>query len=128
MTIYEDVLNFVGVLHDSDPESNLVVKTQLGIAIDSALGVLVQNGVGHNTSVISEPNLTWNEFLYGHLDLADGIKERLRINTFAKNFVCISALISYDPPQASVLTTLKEARDENLTRARWEVELVNYDI
>lgn len=127
-TIYEDVLNFVGVLHDSEPNSNHVVKTQLGVAIDAALGVLVQNGIGHNVSVIAEPNLTWAEFFYGHMDLAEGIKERLRNNTFAKNYVCISALISYDPPQASVLTALKETRDENLTRARWEVELVKLDI
>jgi hypothetical protein len=128
-TIYEDVLNFVGVLHDSDPESNKVVKTQIGTAIDSALGILVQNGIGHNRSVILEPNLTWGEFFYGHLeDLDEGIKRRLKNMSFAKTFVGISVIISYDPPQASVLTALKEARDENLTRARWEVEYVNKDI
>ena len=128
MTIYEDVLNFVGVLHDPDSDSNKNVKTQLMIAIDSALGVLVQNGIGHNASVKSEPNLTWEQFLYGHLDLDENIRERLRINSFAKDFVCISVLITYDPPQASVLNTLKEVRDENLTRARWEVEYAKYSI
>ena len=47
---------------------------------------------------------------------------------FANMFVGISVMISYDPPQASVLTALKEARDENLSRARWEVEYVKRDI
>lgn len=128
-TIYEDVLNFVGVLHDSDPESNKVVKTQIGLAIDSALGILVQNGIGHTCSVVTNPDLTWGDFFYGHIDdLDEGIKRRLENMSFAKTFVGISVMISYDPPQASVLTALKEARDENLTRARWEVEYVNKDI
>lgn len=127
-TIYNDVLNFVGVLHDSDPEANKVVRTQIGIAIDSALGVLVQNGIGHVRSVITEPNLTWDEFFYGHLELDEGIKKRMENPNFAKMFVGISVMISYDPPQASVLTALKEARDENLSRARWEVEYVKRDI
>lgn len=128
-TIYEDILNFVGVLHDSDPESNKVVKTQLGLAIDTALGILVQNGIGHTCSVVANPDLTWSEFFYGHIeDLDEGIKRRLDNMSFAKTFVGISVMISYDPPQASVLTALKEARDENLTRARWEVEYVNRDI
>lgn len=128
-TIYEDVLNFVGVLHDSDPESNKVVKTQIGLAIDSALGILVQNGIGHTCSVVANPDLTWSDFFYGHIDdLDEGIKRRLDNMSFAKTFVGISVMISYDPPQASVLTALKEARDENLTRARWEVEYVNKDI
>lgn len=61
-TIYEDVLNFVGVLHDSDPESNKVVKTQIGLAIDTALGILVQNGIGHTCSVVTNPDLTWSDF------------------------------------------------------------------
>ena len=128
-TIYEDVLNFVGVLHDSDPESNKVVKTQIGLAIDTALGILVQNGIGHTYSVVTNPDLTWSDFFYGHIDdLDEGIKRRLDNMSFAKTFVGISVMISYDPPQASVLTALKEARDENLTRARWEVEYVNKDI
>lgn len=128
-TIYEDVLNFVGVLHDSDPESNKVVKTQIGLAIDTALGILVQNGIGHTCSVVINPDLTWSDFFYGHIDdLDEGIKRRLDNMSFAKTFVGISVMISYDPPQASVLTALKEARDENLTRARWEVEYVNKDI
>lgn len=128
-TIYEDVLNFVGVLHDSDPESNKVVKTQIGLAIDTALGILVQNGIGHTSSVVTNPDLTWSDFFYGHIDdLDEGIKRRLDNMSFAKTFVGISVMISYDPPQASVLTALKEARDENLTRARWEVEYVNKDI
>ena len=127
-TIYNDVLNFVGVLHDSDPEANKVVRTQIGIAIDSALGVLVQNGIGHVRSVIAEPNLTWDEFFYGNLELDEGIKKRMENPNFAKIFVGISVMISYDPPQASVLTALKEARDENLSRARWEVEYVKRDI
>lgn len=128
-TIYEDVLNFVGVLHDSDPESNKVVKTQIGLAIDTALGILVQNGIGHTCSVVANPDLTWSDFFYGHIDdLDEGIKRRLDNMSFAKTFVGISVMISYDPPQASVLTALKEARDENLTRARWEVEYVNKDI
>ena len=127
-TIYNDVLNFVGVLHDSDPEANKVVRTQIGIAIDSALGVLVQNGIGHVRSVIAEPNLTWDEFFYGNLELDEGIKKRMENPNFAKLFVGISVMISYDPPQASVLTALKEARDENLARARWEVEYVKRDI
>lgn len=128
-TIYEDVLNFVGVLHDSDPESNKVVKTQIGLAIDTTLGILVQNGIGHTCSVVANPDLTWSDFFYGHIDdLDEGIKRRLDNMSFAKTFVGISVMISYDPPQASVLTALKEARDENLTRARWEVEYVNKDI
>lgn len=128
-TIYEDVLNFVGVLHDSDPESNKVVKTQIGLAIDTALGILVQNGIGHTCSVVANPDLTWSDFFYGYIDdLDEGIKRRLDNMSFAKTFVGISVMISYDPPQASVLTALKEARDENLTRARWEVEYVNKDI
>lgn len=128
-TIYEDVLNFVGVLHDSDPESNKVVKTQIGLAIDTALGILVQNGIGHTSSVVTNPDLTWSDFFYGHIDdLDEGIKRRLDNMSFAKTFVGISVMISYDPPQALVLTALKEARDENLTRARWEVEYVNKDI
>lgn len=128
-TIYDDVLNFVGVLHDSDPEANKVVQTQIGLAIDSALGILVQNGIGHTCSVIANPDLTWSDFFYGHIDdLDEGIKRRLDNISFAKTFVGISTIISYDPPQASVLTALKEARDENLTRARWEVEYVNKDI
>lgn len=127
-TIYNDVLNFVGVLHDSDPEANKVVRTQIGIAIDSALGVLVQNGIGHVRSVIAEPNLTWDDFFYGNLELDEGIKKRMENPNFAKMFVGISVMISYDPPQASVLTALKEARDENLSRARWEVEYVKRDI
>lgn len=128
-TIYEDVLNFVGVLHDSDPESNKVVKTQIGLAIDTALGILVQNGIGHTCSVVTNPDLTWSDFFYGHIDdLDEGIKRRLDNMSFAKTFVGISVMISYDPPQASVLTALKEARNENLTRARWEVEYVNKDI
>lgn len=128
-TIYEDVLNFVGVLHDSDPESNKVVKTQIGLAIDTALGILVQNGIGHTCSVVTNPDLMWSDFFYGHIDdLDEGIKRRLDNMSFAKTFVGISVMISYDPPQASVLTALKEARDENLTRARWEVEYVNKDI
>ena len=128
-TIYDDVLNFVGVLHDSDPEANKIVRTQIGLAIDSALGILVQNGIGHTCSVIANPDLTWSDFFYGHIDdLDEGIKRRLDNISFAKTFVGISTIISYDPPQASVLTALKEARDENLTRARWEVEYVNKDI
>ena len=128
-TIYDDVLNFVGVLHDSDPEANKVVRTQIGLAIDSALGILVQNGIGYTCSVIANPDLTWSDFFYGHIDdLDEGIKRRLDNISFAKTFVGISTIISYDPPQASVLTALKEARDENLTRARWEVEYVNKDI
>ena len=128
-TIYDDVLNFVGVLHDSDPEANKVVRTQIGLAIDSALGILVQNGIGHTCSVIANPDLTWGDFFYGHIDdLDEGIERRLDNISFAKTFVGISTIISYDPPQASVLTALKEARDENLTRARWEVEYVNKDI
>lgn len=125
--IYEDVANYIGVLQDSDPESNRMTRTQLGVAIDSALGVLVQNGIGHNTNLMIEPNLTWDDFLYGHLDLENGIIERAKINTFVRSFVCISALISYDPPQASVLNTLKEARDENLTRAKLEVEFAKIE-
>ena len=128
-TIYDDVLNFVGVLHDSDPEANKVVRTQIGLAIDSALGILVQNGIGHTCSVIANPDLTWSDFFYGHIDdLDEGIKRRVDNISFAETFVGISTIISYDPPQASVLTALKEARDENLTRARWEVEYVNKDI
>lgn len=127
-TIYEDILNFVGVVHDPDPTTNRVVDTQIGIAIDSALGVLVQNGIGHVCSVLAEPNLTWADFFYGHLDLEEGIKRRLENESFAKAYVGISTIIAYDPPQASVLTALKEARDENLTRARWEVEYAKHDV
>ena len=79
--------------------------------------------------VVTNPDLTWSDFFYGHIDdLDEGIKRRLDNMSFAKTFVGISVMISYDPPQASVLTALKEARDENLTRARWEVEYVNKDI
>ena len=90
---------------------------------------LLQNGIGHTCSVVTDPDLTWSDFFYGHIDALDeGIKRRLDNMSFAKTFVGISVMISYDPPQASVLTALKEARDENLTRARWEVEYVNKDI
>lgn len=126
-SILDEVEKYIGNIYgESDGDVKKLTRFQIAVAVDEALAILVQNGVGHHVTTAIDQNITWNDFLYGHLGLADSIIEKMKDQNFARRFVCVSALLSFDPPLPSVIKLLQDSKAESLYRARLEYDIIDY--
>lgn len=85
----------------------------ISIVIDGALNDLVQNGVGHYVSVLTNPDTTWDYFFND-----GGLKER----SSALQYVYVRVLLEFDSPNPNVVSILKERSQELLWRARQDFD------
>lgn len=105
VTREDSILRSIATLVGGEEETQHF-NTDLIIAINTALAVLVQVGVGPNEGFeIADETKTWKDFL--------GEDKRLNM---AVSYVYMKVKMLFDPPQSSVL---KEAMTEAIHETEW---------
>lgn len=114
MSILTDVLKYIPTTTD-DVFTIEAVEANVCLHIDTALGVLRQNGIGLDVITSGNKDADWDDF-FGNDDSEAVYK------SFAKSYVYIKAQLLFDTPQPSVVTLMEKAAEEFLWRARLEFD------
>lgn len=115
MTILKDVLAFLPTTTE-DVASNNAFKKNILLHTQTALATLHQNGVGQVVDVLSNDDISWDDFF------GDDFKDDMGC-AFAKQYVYLKVQLLFDTPQPGTASIMEKSADEALWRARTEFDI-----